>query len=233
MSEKIEKELNFDQKHLDTKEIAPHKSEGIEEDLNFDNKYDNSQLGTRSSASPKAQKLLYDENRETHVEFFNTEREALERIYELKEKGISDSDMYVVVEREKDLTLLRKTTDVEVERTDSDYKEASKEKGFFAKFLDNIRGEDHVRSAFDRMNLRDDERDDYQEKVRQGQIMLYVDAAYENDYEEICRNCNENYKYDTRYYTISSSEIGKKSKEHENLSRDFSGKIVRKDSEKR
>jgi hypothetical protein len=229
----VDEDLNYDNKHIAHNVKHGKKSEGIEEDLNFDKKYENRYLGNPSEDEGTMEKCVYDESKNTKVEIFDTQDEVLRRVCELKEQGISEKDMYLVAKREDDINVLRRNTDVEVNRAEIGSSDRSEERGFFAKFKDAITGRKRVGSAFNRMNICEEDRQRYQEEVNRGKIMLYVDADYTNEYDLVFKVDDDNRRYDTSAYTESASEIGKHHHERNEIGkRDLSGNIVRDDKDK-
>lgn len=100
---------------------------------------------------------------------FNSETELQEKIHELKTQGYSDEDMYVVANRDDQISMVRGTTDIQ----------SNTENGsWWDKFKSFMLGEDTVNDGFHRMGFDDREREHYYSEVNNGKILLYVDREY-------------------------------------------------------
>jgi uncharacterized protein (TIGR02271 family) len=121
-------------------------------------------------------------NMNKHVEVYDNENQVLQRIEELKSQGISEDHIYLVVNRNERLSILKNRTDLNIdEATTRDTH--TEEKGFFAKFVDSLKGEDETNDSFERMDLTGHDRERYAQEVREGKILLYVDKDYQYGYE--------------------------------------------------
>lgn len=100
---------------------------------------------------------------------FDNETELQQQIDELKFKGYSDEDMYVVATRDNQVSMVRGNTDIQ----------ANTEGGsWWDKFKSFMMGEDSVNDSFHRMGFDDREREHYYSEVNSGKIFLYVDREY-------------------------------------------------------
>ncbi|WP_075618823.1 DUF2382 domain-containing protein [Paenisporosarcina indica] len=120
---------------------------------------------------------------------FNNETELQQQIDELKLKGYSDEDMYVVATRDNQVSMVRGDTGIQ-SNTDADGG------SWWDKFKSFMMGEDLVNDSFQRMGFDDQERDHYYSEVNSGKIFLYVDRDYganfgTNDHSDIHTATND------------------------------------------
>lgn len=114
--------------------------------------------------------------RQRHLESFSNEETLLRRIDQLKSEGISEHDIHVVSKHKLEGSAL--------DYTDVQYKNA--EGSFGDKVAAFFTGEDPQHRVFDKLNLTDSEKVEYENAVESGQILLYVDN--ESYYDSVPNN---------------------------------------------
>jgi uncharacterized protein (TIGR02271 family) len=121
-----------------------------------------------------------------NVEMYDNEEQVVKRINDLKDQGVLEKDMYIVINSNEQLSIMQSVHNIHIDEVDK-YSEVDKKenKGFFGRFMDTIRREDRVTDAFYRMDVSESDRDKYLKQVRDGKILLYVDQNYVHDYEDI------------------------------------------------
>lgn len=104
-----------------------------------------------------------------NVEIYDEEVKVVNRIEELKELGYDETDMYIITDDEKDVSMLRGMTEVPIKEDDD---------SLWDRFKSFLSGDDSVVDAFNRMDIDDKDRDFYYKQVKDGKILLYVDKEY-------------------------------------------------------
>lgn len=104
-----------------------------------------------------------------NVELFDEEIKVLNRIEKLKEMGYEETDMYIITDDDKDVSMLRGMTGIIIKEDDD---------SLWNRFKSFLSGDDSVIDAFNRMKLNDEDKDFYYDQVRHGKILLYVDKEY-------------------------------------------------------
>lgn len=104
---------------------------------------------------------------------FNNETELQQQIDVLKAQGYSDEDMYVVANRDNEVSMVRGSNEV-----------GSNTEGgsWWDKFKSFMLGEDSLNDGYHRMGFDDREREHYSSEVQNGKILLYVDREYGANY---------------------------------------------------
>ena len=104
---------------------------------------------------------------------FNNETELQQQIDVLKAQGYSDEDMYVVANRDDQISMVRGSNEV-----------GSNTEGgsWWDKFKSFMLGEDSLNDGYHRMGFDDREREHYSSEVQNGKILLYVDREYGANY---------------------------------------------------
>ncbi|MEK3888159.1 general stress protein [Bacillus sp. FSL K6-3431] len=103
---------------------------------------------------------------------FPTEEEAFLKIQELKIQGYEADDIYAVAQGEKEISMLRGQTDVDVQSSEE------VDVGWLDKFIAFLSGEEPVREALEKMGASDAEVKRYYQEIQNGNILLYVDKDY-------------------------------------------------------
>ncbi|WP_414042064.1 YsnF/AvaK domain-containing protein [Macrococcus sp. EM39E] len=108
-----------------------------------------------------------------NLETFLNEESLLRRIDQLKSEGIAEHDLHVISKSKLEGSAL--------DYTDVQFKDA--EGSFGDKVAAFFTGEDPQHKVFDKLNLSESERVEYDNAVNSGKILLYVDndAYYSND----------------------------------------------------
>ena len=115
---------------------------------------------------------------------YNNEMELQEEMDRLRAQGYGEEDMYIVSNRDQQLSMYRGGT------TDgNDVKEGS----WWDRFKAFIMGEDLARDQyFAQMGLTDEERNRYYDELQAGKYLLYVDKHYGTYFDEGARNVGGN-----------------------------------------
>ena len=100
---------------------------------------------------------------------FNSEEELQQKIDELKLQGYSDEDMYVVSNRDNQISMGRGSNDTHSNTEGGNW---------WDKFKSFMLGEDLINDGFQRMGFNDQERDHYYSEMKSGKLFLYVDRDY-------------------------------------------------------
>ncbi|MCU7557904.1 YsnF/AvaK domain-containing protein [Macrococcus capreoli] len=106
-----------------------------------------------------------------NLETFLNEESLLRRIDQLKSQGIAEHDLHVISKNKLEGSAL--------DYTDVQYKDA--EGSFGDKVAAFFTGEDPQHRVFDKLNLSESERVEYDNAVNSGQILLYVDNDAHHD----------------------------------------------------
>lgn len=112
--------------------------------------------------------------RQRQLETFSNEETLLRRIDQLKAEGISEHDIHVISKHKLEGSAL--------DYTDVQYKNA--EGTFGDKVAAFFTGEDPQSRVYDKLDLTDSEKVEYENAIESGQILLYVDNdAYRHSTE--------------------------------------------------
>ncbi|QNR08953.1 DUF2382 domain-containing protein [Macrococcoides canis] len=131
--------------------------------------------------------------RQRQLETFSNEETLLRRIDQLKAEGISEHDIHVISKHKLEGSAL--------DYTDVQYKNA--EGSFGDKVAAFFTGEDPQNRVYDKLELTDSEKVEYENAVESGQILLYVDNdAYYNNVS----NNNEDDRTGLGYATSTNTE---------------------------
>lgn len=107
---------------------------------------------------------------EYFIETFDSESEMLSKINELKEQGITESDLYIAVQDKKQLSMIS-------EGTNSEYSgEGEDAKGKLTNFLS---GNSPLQKALNDMGIDEHEVSSYVKEVEKGKILLFSDKSLE------------------------------------------------------
>lgn len=112
--------------------------------------------------------------KDNNIEVFHNQLEAMVRIKDLKERDYKEEDMYIISGDEKNISMLKGTTDVMIKE---------EEGSLFDRFKSFLKGQDSITEAFTRMGLSDQDKDFYHNEVKNGKIILYIDKDYGSYYE--------------------------------------------------
>lgn len=108
------------------------------------------------------------------VELFENEIEVLARIEELKSQGYDEDDMYIIVDEDEEIKMLKGSTGVMIAEDDD---------SLYDRFKNFLQGHDSITDAFNKMDLEDKYRDACHEEVQDGKILLMVNKDYESKFE--------------------------------------------------
>lgn len=112
--------------------------------------------------------------KDNNIEVFHNQLETMTRIEELKENGYKEEDMYIISGDEKNISMLRGSTDVIIKEEES---------SLIDRFKSFLKGQDSITEAFTRMRLSDQDKEFYHNEVKDGKIILYIDKDYGSYYE--------------------------------------------------
>ncbi|MGM9949930.1 MAG: DUF2382 domain-containing protein [Lysinibacillus sp.] len=111
---------------------------------------------------------------------YNNEMELQEEMDRLRAQGYGEEDMYIVSNRDQQLSMYRGAA--------SDGNEA-KEGSWWDRFKAFMMGQDLTRDQyFTQMGLTDEERNRYYEELQAGKYLLYVDKHYGTYFDEGAKN---------------------------------------------
>lgn len=111
---------------------------------------------------------------ENKVELFDNQLQVIKRIEELKREGYEEDDMYVMVDDDEEISMLRGATGVMIKEEDD---------SLFDRFRSFLTGKDSIVDAFNKMDLKEEDRDACYEEVQDGKILLMVNKDYESKFE--------------------------------------------------
>ncbi|BAQ11984.1 general stress protein [Sporosarcina sp. FSL W7-1349] len=100
---------------------------------------------------------------------FDNENDLIAKIDELKLKGYSDDNLYVLARRDTDITMVKARTGVEIERPDGG--------SWWDRFTSLFSGEEPVRGALGNMGLDPIQAENYYKLLEGGSMLLYVDQG--------------------------------------------------------
>lgn len=103
---------------------------------------------------------------------FYNEHDVFNEIDKLKAQGYTESDIYVVANREDDISMVRGR--VTTETLDAN----GENQGWWDKFKNFLNGDEPVRGAFKNMGFSDNETTRYYNEARNGGILVFVDRDY-------------------------------------------------------
>lgn len=108
------------------------------------------------------------------VELYEDQLQVIKRIEELKLERYKEDDMYIIVDDDEEISMLRGYTDIMIKEEDD---------SLFDRFRSFLKGRDSVTDAFNRMDLEEEHRDACYEEVQEGKILLMVNKDYESKFE--------------------------------------------------
>ena len=108
------------------------------------------------------------------VELFEDQLEVIKRINDLKKQGYEEDDMYIIVDDDEEISILKGFTTVMIKEEDD---------SLFDRFKSFLTGKDSIVDAFNKMDLDEKYRDDLYEEVQNGKILLMVNKNYESKFE--------------------------------------------------
>lgn len=128
-----------------------------------------------------------------NIESFSSEQALLGRIDNLKSQGVAERDLHVISKNKLEGSALN-YTDVNFKNADG---------SFGDKVASLFTGEDPQARVFDKLNLSDAERNQYEREVESGNILLYVDndATYNTSTTERNHNYVEGQAHHNDTYT--------------------------------
>lgn len=121
------------------------------------------------------------------IEVFDDELSLLKRITELELLGYEEQDMYVIVSKDEDISMVKGSTDVLIKEDDE---------SLWDRFKSFLSGEDSVIDALNRLELSEEEKKSYYDEVKNGKLVLLVDPNYKSKYE---------LSEDGNYYPVENS----------------------------
>ncbi|MCM3610194.1 general stress protein [Planococcus sp. MERTA32b] len=110
------------------------------------------------------------------IETYETEDELMRQVEKLKNEGYSESDMYIIAERDGQLSMVKGRTNIDAHAEQGNWMDR------FTSFLtDN----NQMEMAFENMQLTEHEAETYHKEVEDGKLLLYVNKDYEARFEEV------------------------------------------------
>ncbi|HOK62513.1 MAG TPA: general stress protein [Soehngenia sp.] len=122
------------------------------------------------------------------IEVFEDELSLLKRITELELLGYEEQDMYVIANKEENISMIKGSTDVLIKEDDV---------SLWDRFKSFLSGEDSVIDALNRLELSEEEKKKYYDEVKNGRLVLLVDPNYKSKYE---------LREDGFYYPVESDD---------------------------
>lgn len=111
---------------------------------------------------------------ENKVELFDNQLEVIKRIDDLKREGYEEDDMYIIVDDDEEISILKGSTGVMIKQEDD---------SLFDRFRSFLKGNDSIVDAFNKMDLDEKYRDDCYKEVQNGKILLMINKDYESKFE--------------------------------------------------
>lgn len=111
---------------------------------------------------------------------YSTEMELQEEMDRLRTQGYTEEDMYIVSNRNEQLSMYRGS---------ATYENGTKEESWWDRFKAFIMGEDAVRDKyFTHMDIPEKDRNRYYQELQEGKFLLYVDKNYGTYFDEGTKN---------------------------------------------
>ena len=129
---------------------------------------------------------------------YDNEAELQAEMDRLRAQGYGEEDMYIVSNRNDQLSMYRNSTgySTNTDGYDTDHKEGS----WWDRFKAFMMGEDLVRDQhFTQMGISEEERNRYYDELQAGKYLLYVDREYGTYFDEGTKNYGLNNHYDRDY----------------------------------
>lgn len=104
-----------------------------------------------------------------NIELFERQTEVINRVNILNQQGYREEDMYIITSDENEVSVLRGLTDIVIKEEDA---------SIWDRFKSFLKGEDTIIDAFNRLDLDDDEKEYFKEKISEGKYLLFVDKEY-------------------------------------------------------
>lgn len=122
---------------------------------------------------------------------YNNEMELQEEMDRLRTQGYGEEDMYIVSNRNQQLSMYRGSTS---------YENETQEGSWWDRFKAFMMGEDLVRDQyFTQMGLTDEEQNRYYDELQSGKYLLYVDKNYGAYFDEGTTKYGMNNEFDHNY----------------------------------
>ncbi|MCE4981301.1 DUF2382 domain-containing protein [Mammaliicoccus sciuri] len=139
------------------------------------------------------------------IEKFSSESDLLQRIDQLKEEGVGESDLQVISEDRLDVNSLD-YTDVKVKNSRGSFSD---------KITALFSGESAEERVLSSLNVPEEELDRYKQELNNGKILLYVDndnisdtENYDSDHPKDSQTGNEHYDNTKPFSSDESEESG-------------------------
>ncbi len=105
------------------------------------------------------------------IEILNSEQEALERIQQLRDRGLRENQLSVIHDVYREIPSVEDTTDVDT----IEIREDERDESVFDRFVNWVSGRDTLDHLFDRFDVAERDQGRYHEAVRNGKILLAVE----------------------------------------------------------
>ncbi|UXU83831.1 general stress protein [Mammaliicoccus sciuri] len=139
------------------------------------------------------------------IEKFSNESDLLQRIDQLKEEGVGESDLQVISEDKLDDNSLD-YTDVKVKNSRGSFSD---------KITALFSGESAEERVLSSLNVPEEELDSYKQELNNGKILLYVDndnisdtENYDSDHPKDSQTGNEHYDHTKPFSSDESEDSG-------------------------
>ncbi len=142
-----------------------------------------------------------------NVQLFDSAEDALKRIDQLRDQGVLEHDMYLVVSEGEDISILGNCTNIIIDELLDTGVRNIRGSAFADRFTSSIDDPGRVEEAFYKMNISDRERLKYFEQVKEGKILLYLDQNYVHDYRDIRNQCSTDCAVGSEKYIPGESNI--------------------------
>lgn len=149
-----------------------------------------------------------------NIQLFDTEEEALKRIEQLRDQGVLEHEMYLVVSEGEDISILGNCTEIIIDELLDTGVRNIRGSAFSDRFSSSIDDPARVEEAFYKMNISDKEREKVFEEVKEGKILLYLDQNYVRDYRDIRNQCTTDCTHGQPRYVPGASNIETAKKEN-------------------
>lgn len=104
-----------------------------------------------------------------NIELFDRQTEVVNRVNILTQHGYREEDMYIISSDENEVSILRGLTDIVIKEEDA---------SIWDRFRSFLKGQDTIIDAFNRLDLDEEEKEYFKDKISQGKYLLFVDKEY-------------------------------------------------------
>lgn len=112
-------------------------------------------------------------DKKVFIGMYHNDSELMKKINDLKAQGIDGENIYLIAQDDSDVTMFQGMKYGDVQTTPDSW---------FARFLDFLTGENHVRSMLQEVGVPEEDMDNYYREIESGGKLLYVDQGELHDY---------------------------------------------------